>query len=91
MKRTQANQLNLGTWNKVKDIANQKNMKLFLVNTHRSFLPSENEWEEMHLELGGISVEDALRLTCRLATETKPDEMRYASTDGIRRLELWWD
>jgi len=89
MKRTQANQLDLGDWNKVKVIANENNMKLFLVNIHRSFLPTENEWEEMHLELDGISVENALRLACRLTTETKPDEMRFDSTAD--RLELWWD
>lgn len=91
MQKTLANNLNLGTWNKVKDIANEYRMKLYLVNIHRSFLPTENEWEEMELELGGISVEQALTLTCRLASETKPDEMRYATTSGIRRLELWWD
>jgi hypothetical protein len=92
MIRVAANDLDLGPgWNKVKIIANEKKLSLYLVNTYLKIAPTVERWEEMHLELGDIDIDQALDLVCDLRTMGGPDEMRYVKIDGKRRLELWWD
>jgi hypothetical protein len=80
--------LDLGDWNNIRNIAVGNKLRIFLVA--KSFVPSVDKWEEIHIDLDKLSHEKSLRLACNIATETRPDSMRYV-TSPARALELWWD